>query len=108
MRRESINNQSSIIFFYMGVIVVGFFLLGYSHELVHQAIYRHYGIESEIHLVKYFPDFATVAEEGCPNETCELAHMQNEIFGYHMTAFYIVISTGILFIMIMKQNGGVE
>lgn len=78
-----------IIFLILGIF--GYIFLGYQHELVHQQIFKAYDINSSIHLLKYFPDFRTTADEGCTDDTCQLAHMQNEIFGYQIDAIYLVL-----------------
>jgi len=85
-------------------IILGFIGFGYMHERVHVEIYRSYGIESHIEYFSHFPDFVTVAEEGCPTESCELAHNINEAIGYPLMAFYLLISIGMLILIVIKED----
>jgi hypothetical protein len=65
--------------------------LVYTHEKIHQTIFRSYGVESNIY---YYP-FSfyktgaiaqTISEPSnkC-KDTCELAHNMNEIIGYNLS-----------------------
>lgn len=92
-----------ILIFYITVFFLGFFALGYMHEVVHVEIYKHWGVESEIHLFKYFPDFATMPKEPCPTEACVLAHDINEIIGYPLLIIYSFF--GIVFLIIISLIG---
>lgn len=86
-----------IFIFLTGIIVlVG---AGYMHELAHVEIYRSYGIKSEIHLLKYFPDFVTISEQDCPTEECRLANNINESITYPlfpMFGFFILVMSILL------------
>ena len=58
----------------------------YQHEKIHQIIYEHNGIESEIryHPFKlYVATYAYVKEGEC-DEFCEQSHEFNEIVGYNV------------------------
>ena len=70
------------------VIICGMAGLGYMHEVVHQEIFRAYGIESEVSID--FPDLVTTGDEACPTDSCVLAHNINEIVGYPMAILYVV------------------
>lgn len=86
------------------IFIGGLIGMGYMHEEVHVQIYKSYGIESYIDLISYFPDGMTIAESPCPNETCELAHNINDVVAYHLTAFYVMIGFGILFLIILNEK----
>jgi len=72
-----------------------------SHEAVHQQIYRHYGIESEVE-INYFLLYGVTKPnadqffESC-DDYCNLAHRQTDIVGYHIN--YIVFSVWTMFIL---------
>jgi len=86
------------------IMILGLLGIGVMHEQVHVAIYKGYGIESEVHYIKYFPSFMTVAEKPCPTETCQLAHDINEVVGYPLIAFYIVLMTALLLLIINTEE----
>lgn len=85
--------------FWIIIFGLAFFAFGYMHELVHVAIYKGYGIESEIGFD--FPDFITSVSyedyERC-NDYCKLAHNINEaisypliiVFEFLMIAFFVI------------------
>lgn len=85
------------------IIVLGLLGLGYMHEQVHVQIYAGYGIDSHVEYLSHFPDLVTIAESGCPTEECTLAHSINEIVSYPLSIFYIVLTSGILIIIILKE-----
>lgn len=74
---------------YWVVFIIGFLSfagLAWYHEQVHVAIFKSYGIDSE---VEYFPegrrfDFITRPEKPCPSEGCILAHNITDAIGYHI------------------------
>ena len=90
--------------FFSCILILGLIGFGYMHEKVHIEIYKSYGIESHIEYFSHFPDFVTVAEEGCPTESCELAHNINEAIGYPLMAFYLLISIGMLILIVIKED----
>jgi hypothetical protein len=73
--------------------------LGYMHEQVHIQIYKHYGIESHFEIKGL--DFVTVAEYSPAKctEYCELSHNLNEVVGYPLMIFFLMLGTGILLII---------
>jgi len=93
--------------FVIVILIFAFmYILGYFHELAHSEIYRHYGINSEIFMFKYFPDLITLAESPCPNDTCTLAHNIIDGVGYHllvMTAIILMLF-GILYMNIIGKE----
>lgn len=91
------------------IIILGglcLILLGYMHEQVHVAIFKGYGIESEVHYISSFPDFKTVPEKNCPNEACVLAHNINEAVSYPLMAIlgFMYIATVIISIQLDMNN----
>lgn len=93
-----------IILFYALVLIIGLMGLGYMHEQVHVAIYRGYGIESHVEYFSHFPDFVTIAEEGCYLDSCILAHDINEIVGYPIIVLYVIFSTLFFALLCYKQE----
>ena len=69
------------------------------HEQVHVEIFRSYGIESHVEYFSHFPNLVTIAEEGCVDEVCVLAHNINEAISYPLLFFYSMI--GMLLILII-------
>jgi len=86
----------------MGLVILT--TLVHSHERVHQEIFRSYNIESEIYMIKYFPDAITIPEEACPDSSCELAHNINDAIGYHAIPFYLFGLTVALVIVGILDN----
>ena len=96
-------------------LVISAFLLfqfAYSHELVHQTIFKDYGIDSRIEMFHKFPDRSilqatavTIAEGNISNckESCLLAHEINEVFAYQMIPISLIIFTGLLMIVMMLE-----
>lgn len=85
------------------VLIGGLLLFGFMHEQVHVAVYKSYGIESEVHYLKNFPDFTTTVSyndyvEKC-TDNCKLANNINEAVSYPLMAFYFVFSIGIFIII---------
>ena len=93
-------------FLFLFFFILGILGLGIMHEEVHIAIYNSYGIESHSEYFSHFPNFVTIAEEKCPNETCELAHNINEIVGYPLLIFYVIFGVGVFCIInsVEEQN----
>ena len=85
------------------VFIAGFILFGYMHELVHVKINSDYNIKSRIEI--QFPDFITIGEGTCPNNTCLLAHEINEAVSYPLMVFYAVFGIAMYIIIweIIKQ-----
>ena len=83
------------------VMIGGFLLLIYMHELVHVEIYKKYDIESKIGIK--FPNAVTIVNKTefdlkC-TENCKLANNINEAITYPLTAFYVMIGLGILLLL---------
>jgi TM2 domain-containing membrane protein YozV len=99
--------KSTIYFF--ALVVVGIICCAmmiyyvHQHERIHQIIYKDYGINSsvsyQLSLTKY--GGLTIAEDNdnkC-NDTCQLAHEQNEIVGYYFEILaQIIFALAFLFI----------
>lgn len=87
-----------------GVLVSAGIILRY-HETVHQTIFSHYDVSSEIEYSPLFlggrvnPINATEYNENC-NANCKLLQLQTEIVGYHCIA---LISC--LWIMVIVISG---
>jgi len=97
-----------ISYLFAVVALIGFLAMGYMHEQVHVQIMKSYGIESHIEYFSHFPDFVTVANEGCPTEECKLAHNINEAISYPLLPIYIVIATWMLIILVFVEETAVE
>ena len=95
-------HKFSITFAIFGLIF--FFLFGYMHESAHQEIFRSYGINSKIYIIKYFPDLVTIPETNCPTDSCNLANNINESVGYHLLPFFCMVYLGILFFLLYKES----
>lgn len=99
-----------LILLFLFTIIGGFILFGYMHEKVHQGILEDYGIESQIEIgwktgdlqTVYF-DAANISEAQC-NENCHLAHNINEVVGYHLQAFYLLIAIGLFICIILLSH----
>jgi len=100
--------NDTIKYIFVSLICLGFLIgFGYFHELAHQEIFKSYDIESEIYLLKGFPDMITVAERGCPpNTDCKLAHNINEIVGYHLAIIFafMLIAFVIMYLEKLKRT----
>ena len=78
----------------MIVFIIGlFFLMGYIHETAHSVIFGYYGLESEIHLFRDFPDMVTEAQEPCPVEACRQAQANVDAVGYHLMIMTLIFLT---------------
>jgi len=86
------------------IMILGFFGLGYMHERVHVEIYRNHGIESHIEYLSHFPHWITIAEKPCPTDSCKLAHDINEVVGYQLAPFYIIIGLGLLCMIVFLED----
>lgn len=93
-------------FFIIGVFFFIFFAV--FHEQVHVQIYRFYGIDSKVDYIKHFPNFATIPERDCNNESCFLAHSINESVGYHLGIFYILVLFGFFSIVLVLEENRIE
>lgn len=89
--------------FFSCILILGLIGFGYMHEKVHIEIYKSYGIESHIEYFSHFPDFVTVAEEGCPTELCELGHNINEAITYPLLIFYLIMGLYMFTIICYKE-----
>ena len=96
----------SLIFGIFGFLM--FIFLGVLHEQVHVQVYKSYGIESKVEYFKDFPDFTIYAEKPCPTSECILANNINEVVGYHLTAFYMMLFIGVFIIILMMEEKGEE
>lgn len=85
------------------IILFGFASLVILHETVHVEIYRSYGIESHVEYFSQIPYAVTIAQEGCPNETCILAHNLNDVIGYHLQAILVAICLLLFVIIILLE-----
>lgn len=92
----------SVTFGVIGILL--FIFLGFSHEQVHVAIYKSYGIESRVEYFKNFPDLTTYAEKPCPTDSCILANNLNEAITYPLTAFYLLIFMGLFFMIVIMEE----
>jgi len=90
---------------FMIVIFLGFLGIGYMHEQVHVEIFRSYKIESHVEYLSHFPDFVTIADGNYSmcTESCVLAHNINEVVGYHLLFFYVMIGLGIWIIIAIME-----
>jgi len=94
-----------IMFFIFALLlaVVGL----YEHELQHQQIYDHYGIESKIHIG--FPAVyveainATEEREKC-GENCILSQEINDSISYNMQAIPVILIVGFAYIIVIMEN----
>ena len=84
--------------------MLGIIGLGIMHEQVHVAINNSYGIDSEVKYFEYFPNFVTVADKPCPTDECVLAHNINEVVGYPLTIFYMVLMSGLLILIVNTED----
>lgn len=89
--------------FFVVIFIIGFITLIYMHETAHQEIYRYYGVDAEIDMLRGF-DAVTEADEPCPTNQCDLAHNINEIVGYHLEVFYLVFGVGFMVIIEIKES----
>jgi len=90
---------------YLIIFILMFFNLTVMHETVHVKINEQYGIESEIHYqFLNFDNPAYITYPGCDNELCDLAHNQNEIFGYQIQPFLMLIGFGFYGILILLEE----
>lgn len=96
-----------VLFFTVIIIVVNALMI-IEHEQAHQAIFRSYGIESEIDYFVFeggFLDWAATTTgddpDGKCNETCQTMHNYNEIVSYNLQGIYTLLSVGLLVIIIL-------
>lgn len=98
-----------ITLFFGIIILISFGLLGYLHENVHQVILSNYGINSSIEIMWKSGDLATTYYENpddikC-NESCLAQNSMNEVVGYHLQAFFLLIAIGLIIIIgILEQS----
>lgn len=78
--------MNSKVFAIIGILSLIF--ITQLHEEIHVMIFDHYGIDSEIHWFKEFPDVVTTPESNCPREACILAHNINDIIGWPLTFLF--------------------
>lgn len=77
--------------------LLGLVILNIAHEEAHVQIFRSYQIDSHIEYFKHLPyRIATISNEPCPNEFCNLAHNLNEVVGYTIIALYT--SIGVIYL----------
>ena len=71
----------------------------YQHEKIHQIIYEHNGIESEIryHPFKLYAATYAYVKEGQCDKSCEQTHEFNEIVGYNVQTLLASMFLGIFF-----------
>ena len=94
--------KPSNIFLILGIL--GLIGSGIYHESAHVQVYASYGIDSEIYLFKYFPDFRTVAEKPCPNDSCIFAQNMIDNLGYQLVSFYLLIFAGLYFLIYVLEG----
>lgn len=88
-----------LMFGILGILL--FIFGGYQHESVHQQIFNHYGIKSNITID--FPDLITTPEKGCKEESCILANNINDAISYNLDMFYLLFFTfGIIIISLIE------
>lgn len=86
------------------IMLTGLILFGVMHEQAHSEIYLSYGIKSNIEYFSHFPDFVTIAESPCPTDSCELANNINDIIGYSLMPFYILIGFGFFLVLSKREE----
>jgi len=81
------------------------------HELVHQIIFKTYGIDSYIRMgaliawtIPYDMELAMVR---C-NETCQLAHNINEAIGYQLQYFWVMVFCAFQILIMMREKKAVQ
>lgn len=90
----------SILFIVSAMLI---FMYGvYIHELVHQAILEDYGIESNI-TWSFSGAYVEWNSSKC-NEMCLMQHNMNEVVGYNLQMFYLLITVGFLILILFKEN----
>jgi len=87
---------------FVGVILSFFFLTVYQHELVHQEIYRGYGINSTLGMD--WKGAYTKPDAPCPTEECKLAHNINEAISYPLLPIALMFAFGMWFIIILLEQ----
>ena len=81
------------------IFLISFWTLIEMHESAHVEIFREYDIDSSIEYWKGIFPYQTAAESNCQNENCRLAHNLNEVIGYQLQPFLILIGAGIFLII---------
>lgn len=92
-----------IMFMILGLLSF-IFMSSIMHEQVHVQIYKHHGVESHIEWFSHFPHVATVADSPCPTPECILAHNINEVVGYTLEGFFIMVYFGFIFVLIKGRK----
>lgn len=90
--------------FFAIVGIIGFLFLCIMHEQVHVQIFNSYGIDSKVDYIHHLPDFVTIANKSCPNDTCELAHNINEAISYPLNMVYCLLFLGLLCVIILLEE----
>jgi hypothetical protein len=93
------------LFLIMGIVLMFYFT--YSHELVHQEIFRSYGVPNKISFFEEFPYRAVTIGEGnvenC-DEYCVLSHNINESIGYQLIPVFLLLFIGLFYIIILLKK----
>jgi len=102
--------KKAITIMFMIAMILGIIIMTYMHESVHQIIFSHYGIGSEIKMFDGFSATTTPISGNYSNckESCYLANEINEVVGYHLIAIYFIIGIGLFIIILFLENLGVE
>lgn len=83
---------TAILGYYLFICLVVLASFGAMHEETHKEIFKHYGINSKIDYIHYFPDLVTIPDKPCPNEYCELSQNFTESIGYVL----IIVLAGVM------------
>jgi len=67
-----------------------------------------HGIDSHVEYFSHFPDFVTIMEKPFPTEICSQSHSMNEIVGYHLQIFYLIIGIGLFLIILILEERNYE
>ena len=90
--------RSLVLILFCLLFILGTIGIVYEHEVVHQNIYKDYGLDSKIH-INLDGAYTKVISKGlCPN-SCKMAQELNDIIGYPVIVIYGVFGIGILFII---------
>jgi len=82
------------------LLISGFFLFPYYHELGHQQIYKAEGTESSISID--WKGWYTTSK-GCQTKECEISQNFNEVIAYNLQPMFLMIM--VLLVILIIQNG---
>ena len=95
----------------ISLIIIAFFLWSVGamyityHETIHQNIFTHYNIKSEIsiHYLKLSGTTTPTSYDNC-NDFCLSMHTWNDLIGYYLSIIIYFIIILILIIFLLKKN----